>query len=164
MNFWPQRCYSISQLSGYPWRYHKTPHITTLPCLSLPQPFLHPLCGGSQFKAARRRSYFLPKPKIGARLLDALVIKTGCWPYSLLSLFVYSVTIVQIGGIFLLTVMLMQRGGNRKGTAHNSLSRRRVLLAGLSVKRIILVLILAGCRRTAVSPVNGTVQGLSIIL
>lgn len=51
-----------------------------------------------------------------------------------------------------------------KGTAHNSVSQRSILLAGFSLKRIILVLILAGCRRTAVSPVNGTVQGLSIIL
>lgn len=45
-----------------------------------------------------------------------------------------------------------------------TVSQKSVLLAALSPKRIILVLILAGCRRTAVSPVNGTVQGLSIIL
>lgn len=40
--------------------------------------------------------------------------------------------------------------------------RRSVLRAALSLKHITEVLILAGCRGTAVSPLNGTVQGLSI--
>lgn len=42
--------------------------------------------------------------------------------------------------------------------------QRSVLLAALSLKLIIVVLILAGCRRGAVRPVNGTVQGPYIIL